>query len=66
VYFLKSLIKLMGKKFVPIQRRNLKYKLFLADIKSVYKYTVKKTPKIPSFYKNDVSTELSTDNELSF
>lgn len=56
----------MGKKFVPIQRRNYKYKLFLIDIKKLHKYTVRKTPALPGFEKNDVSTEIATDQELSF
>lgn len=62
----KRFTRIMGKKFVPIQRRNHKYKLFLADIRSVHKCPVKKTPLLPPFDKNDVSTELPTDNELSF
>jgi hypothetical protein len=56
----------MGKKFVQIQKRNLKYRLFLVDIKKVHKVTVKKFPPIPVFEQKDVSGEISTDNELSF
>lgn len=56
----------MGKKYVPVQRRNLKYKLFLADIKHVYKSNIKKTPTIPSFYKKGVSEEWTAENDLTF
>ncbi len=52
----------MGKKFVPIQTKNHKYRLFLTDIKKVHKCPIKKTPKIPDFLKNDVSNEISTDH----
>jgi hypothetical protein len=47
----------MGKKYVPVQRRDIKYKLFLADIKHVFKFIIKKTPMIPSFIKKGVSEE---------
>ncbi len=56
----------MGKKFVPIQRRNMKYKLFLADIKNVHKFHIKKTPAIPDFTKKDVSEDETAENELCF
>ena len=39
----------MGKKFVPLLMRNIKYRLFLADIKQVYKSRERKLPSIPKF-----------------
>lgn len=56
----------MGKKYVPVQRRNMKYKLFLSDIKHVYKSIIKKTPAIPAFMKKGVSEEWTSENDLTF
>ena len=56
----------MGKKFVPVQIAGRKYPLFLSDIKKVFKCYIKKTPPIPSFGKNDVTTEINTDQDVSF
>ena len=56
----------MGKKFVPVQRAAHMYRLFLADIKKVSKYYIKKTPPLPSFDKSDVPAEITTDQDLSF
>lgn len=44
----------------------MKYKLFLTDIKHVYKSNIKKTPTIPSFMKKGVSEEWTSENDLSF
>ena len=50
----------MAKKFVPLSRENIKYRLFLADIRKVYKYKERKLPMVPAFDEKDVSNSQMT------
>jgi len=40
----------MAKKYVPMQRSSLKYKLYVQDIKKIHRTIQKQLPAIPNFY----------------
>ena len=47
----------MGKKFVPLSRRNIKIRLYLEDIHKVHKVLKKKLPAVPEFEEKVLNRE---------
>ncbi len=51
----------MGKKYIPIEMHQYQYKVYLSDVKKIYKLAKKTHPPIPQFSKKNCSRKESLE-----